>query len=191
MIEKSVSLAYIIGVALGDGNLSCPNGRAVRLRVSCDIKYPNIIDEIMINLKIIFPHNKVSICRHTSINCIDVSVYSNKLNFIIPWMVGAGTKIDQQAHVPEWIMENNEFTVSCLRGLLHTDGSIYSDRGYKMVNFTNLIKPLIEDVFIMMSTLGFRPKIQSSIQKNGNIKYVVRLAKDVERFLDKTKLSKS
>lgn len=84
MIEKSVSLAYIVGVALGDGNLSCPNGRAVRLRISCDIKYSDIINEIATNLKIVFPTNKVSLCKHSSENCVDVSVYSNKLISVIP-----------------------------------------------------------------------------------------------------------
>lgn len=191
VIEKSITLAYIVGVALGDGNLSCPNGRAVRLRISCDTKYPNIIKNIVTNLKNIFPNNKVSLCKHSSEHCIDVSVYSNKLNYIIPWTVGAGTKINQQAHVPTWIIENDQFSISCLRGLLQTDGSIYADRGYIMVNFTNLIKPLINDVYQMMSNLGFKPKIQSSLQKNGNVKYVVRLAKDVNHFIDKIELTKT
>lgn len=62
-------------------------------------------------------------------------------------------------------MENNEFTVSYLRGLLQTDGSIYRDRKYLLVNFTNLIKPLIIDVFNMISSIEFYPKIQSSVQK--------------------------
>lgn len=36
--EDKRNLAYVIGIAFGDGNLSNPNGRAVRLRVSCDKK---------------------------------------------------------------------------------------------------------------------------------------------------------
>ena len=32
--------AYVIGLALGDGNLSNPNGKATRLRITCDKKYP-------------------------------------------------------------------------------------------------------------------------------------------------------
>lgn len=35
--------AYVIGVAIGDGNLSNPNGRAVRLRVTWDTKYPALL----------------------------------------------------------------------------------------------------------------------------------------------------
>jgi hypothetical protein len=38
--------AYIIGVALGDGDLSNPNGRAVRLRITCDKKYPRLIEHV-------------------------------------------------------------------------------------------------------------------------------------------------
>ena len=37
--------AYVIGLAIGDGGLSNPNGRAVRLRITCDIKYPLLIEK--------------------------------------------------------------------------------------------------------------------------------------------------
>ena len=40
------NLAYIIGIALGDGNLSNPNKRAVRLRITCDTGYPGLIENI-------------------------------------------------------------------------------------------------------------------------------------------------
>lgn len=40
-------LSYIVGVALGDGNLSNPNGRALRLRITCDEKYPGIANEMV------------------------------------------------------------------------------------------------------------------------------------------------
>jgi phosphotransferase system IIB component len=46
MHEKSTTLAHIIDVALGDGNLSSQNGRATRLRVTRDNKYPAIIEQI-------------------------------------------------------------------------------------------------------------------------------------------------
>jgi len=39
-------LAYVVGVALGDGNLSNPNGRATRLRITCDAKYPRLARKI-------------------------------------------------------------------------------------------------------------------------------------------------
>lgn len=191
MSEKTETLAYVIGVALGDGNLSCPNGRATRLRVTCDNKYPNIVIEIVSALTIIFPKNKVSLVTSRKGDYTDVSVYSNILNDIMPWKVGAGPKIKQQARVPEWIMSDTIFIKACLRGLLQTDGSIYNDRGYTMVNFTNLIKPLIDDVYKMITTLAYQPHLYSAIQPNGNIKYVVRVSKNVSSFISEIKLQKS
>jgi hypothetical protein len=40
--------AYVIGLAIGGGNLSNPNGRAVRLRITCDTKYPALIARIFL-----------------------------------------------------------------------------------------------------------------------------------------------
>jgi hypothetical protein len=53
--------AYVIGVAIGDGNLSSPNGRAVRLRITCDTKYPVLIAKIRSALETLLPRNKVSV----------------------------------------------------------------------------------------------------------------------------------
>lgn len=57
-IDKEI-LSYIVGAAIGDGNLSNPNGRAVRLRITCDTNYPNIIDGLIACIKEILPENKV------------------------------------------------------------------------------------------------------------------------------------
>ena len=84
------NLAYIIGVALGDGNLSNSNGRATRLRVSCDTKYPAIISSIVSALKKLLPENKVSIVEIQKSH-IDVSCYSNKLEGFLGWKAKAGS----------------------------------------------------------------------------------------------------
>lgn len=59
--RERVRLAYIVGIALGDGNLSNPNGRAVRLRITCDAKYGMLAKEITSSLKALLPGNTVSI----------------------------------------------------------------------------------------------------------------------------------
>lgn len=184
-------LAYIIGVALGDGNLSSPNGRATRLRITCDKKYPNLISEIYEALASNFPENRVSLVLSRKDNCIDISVYSNKLNGIMPWKVNRGSKIDQHAHVPEWIATDPKYMKACLKGLFQTDGSIYHDRGYTMVNFTNLIKPLTDDVERMITALNYKPHVYSSLQSNGKSKFVVRVSKDVSSFISEIGLVKS
>lgn len=181
-MEQTAQLAYVVGVALGDGNLSRPNGRATRLRVTCDMTYPALITDITAAVHKLFPHNAVSHTTRTD-HCVDISVYSNALNECMPWRVGKGSKYDQRAHVPAWILADNDCMKSCLKGLLQTDGSIYYDRAYPMVNFTNMTEVLVDDVFTIITQLGYAPKKYQTAQKNGTVKYVVRLSKKVDSFL--------
>lgn len=190
-MTHSCHLAYIIGVALGDGNLSCPNGRATRLRVTCDATYPNIAQEIVGSLENLFPKNKISIVPGSTDTYFNISIYSNKLNEFIPWQVGKGSKFQQTAHVPDWIKRDKQLIRYCLKGLIQTDGSIYSDRGYTMINFTNVIKQLSNDVYFMIQELGYQPHIYTSMQKSGNNKYTVRLSKHVDDFVKEIDISKS
>lgn len=173
------TLAYLIGVALGDGNLSNPNGRAVRLRISCCLDYPKVAKEIERSIHTLLPHNRISTVRKGTARCVDISVYSNVLAEWMPWRASAGSKIEQGAHVPEWIFERPTYMRACLRGLFQTDGCIYSDRGYQMVHFTNTIHELAHDAHRMLTELGFRPTI-SKIPNEARGKYVVRLARKTE-----------
>lgn len=190
-MQHSNQLAYIVGVALGDGNLSCPNGRASRLRITCDHKYPEIITEISDVLAYLFPNNKVGIYPVKGANYSNISLYSNRLKEILPWENGRGTKHEQNARVPKWIMCNQNYTEHCLRGLIQTDGSIYTDRGYRMVNFTNVTEVLCDDVYSMISSLGYNPYKYKAKQKTDNYKYTIRLSKQVDSFIEKINLTKT
>src|SRR3989344_8450436 len=107
--------AYVVGIAIGDGNLSNPNGRPVRLRVSCDIAYPLLIQKIISSIQIILPGNKVSIVQRKS-GCVDVSCYSNRWPELLGWNVG--DKMSQNVGIPQWIRNNKSYSISCLRGLI-------------------------------------------------------------------------
>ncbi len=177
--EQTETLAYVVGVALGDGNLSNPNGRATRLRVTCDAKYPRIIQDISAALRVLFPENKVSLIPKGT-GAFDISVYSNRLDKFIPWQTGEGSKAKQQARVPEWIRNDAHYSRACLRGLIQTDGCLYTDRGYPMVNFVNITYPLAKDTYDMLVTLGYRPNFIRFPLNNGRSKYTVRIARKAE-----------
>ena len=175
-------LAYVIGVALGDGNLSSPNKRATRLRITCASHYPRLGAKIMRAIRVLLPANRVSIVRHTHANAFDISCCSNHWEDLLEWSVGKGSKCDQSVRVPSWIKENRKYVISCLRGLLETDGSVYRDRGYPMVMFVSAIPGLAEDVHGMMQSLGFEPHTYA-IVRNPRPVYRVRLSKGVAEFL--------
>ncbi len=180
MPQNKAVLAYIIGVSLGDGNLSNPNGRAVRLRISCDKKYPNLIFHIQENLQKIFPKNKVSLVNREKYNVVDVSCYSNNLEELLGWKVGS--KVSQSVSIPKWILKSEKYSRECLRGLLQTDGSIYKDRGYVMVNFTTIIKPLSENVMNILDLLGYKPQIRK-VPFKGKFAYIVRVSKNTSDLI--------
>ncbi len=181
-------LAYIIGVSIGDGNLSNPNGRAIRLRITCDNKYPVLRKYILRSLSIIFPKNKVTEVDRE--NCTDISIYSNKLENILGWKAKNGPKSKQNVSIPNWILENDIFLKECIRGLVQTDGSIYKDRGYKMVNFTTIIEKLAYDYFKSLESLGYKPQIRKVIHKS-KTKYVIRISKDTDKFIENLKIWKN
>ena len=175
-------LSYIIGISLGDGNLSNPNKRAVRLRVTCDKKYPKLINHIQTNIQSIFPQNKVSLINRG--NAVDISCYSNKWEELLGWKAKGGSKIIQKVKVPIWVKNDTTYTKECLRGLFQTDGSIYKDRKYIMVNFTSANYTLAEEVKLMLESIGFNTTIREVISKHNNIKYVIRISKNVKQFID-------
>lgn len=187
--RKTAELAYIVGVALGDGNLSNPNGRAVRLRVSCDAKYPNLINRIQQVIQKSFPNNKVSKVLKPR-NCVDVSCYSNEWEQILGWQAKKGPKHKQNADIPKWVFSKKKYLVNCIKGLIETDGSVYTDRGYKMVMFVSVISGLANSVYNGIKILGFEPhlyKLENQRNQDGFPKqtlYHVRVSKNTENFLN-------
>lgn len=166
---------------MGDGNLSNPNGRAVRLRVTCDLKYPGILERIQSAIQKLLPKNKVSIVKCKS-HCCNVSCYSNKWESFLGWKAKSGPKYKQNISVPVWIKKNKKYSIACIRGLFETDGSIYNDRGYKMASFVTIIPDLANDVIEILEKLKFNPKIYK-INTTTAPRYNIRISKNVDLFL--------
>lgn len=175
--------AYVLGLALGDGNLTNPNGRAPRLRITCDAKYPRLALKIAEALQALLPQNKVSYVRRHA-HYFDISCFSNHLEGLLGWKAGNGPKRVQRAAVPRWVFDRESYKISCLRGLLETDGSIYDDRGYGMVMFSNACPELARDTYDLMKSLGFGPRMYRIERRSPqNPIYHVRLSRRVSEFL--------
>lgn len=185
MTTRKMLLSYVIGVACGDGNLSNPNGRAFRLRITCDKKYPAIIKTTRNAISFLLPNNKVGLV-HRPDNCIDISSYSNKWPELLGWTSEGGSKYQKNIGIPHWIKCNKRYTRACLRGLIETDGSIYYDRGYLMVNFVTIILRLAYDTEKMITDIGFtcHSYYIKSKKKNRRDRYNIRISKNVSDFIE-------
>ncbi|MEX2013297.1 MAG: LAGLIDADG family homing endonuclease [Parcubacteria group bacterium] len=181
--------AYVIGVALGDGNLSNPNGRAVRLRITCDTKYPYLISKIEKSIKKVAPLNKVSRIKRAD-TAVDISCYSNGWEKVLGWKAKGGSKMKQGIGVPSWILKNKECTQACLAGLFETDGSVYMDRKYLTVNFVTEIPTLAECVRKMINSLGYSASVQQLILPANKSKFTFRIHKKAADFIKELNIEK-
>lgn len=181
--------AYIVGVSLGDGNLSNPNKRAVRLRITCDNKYPIIINSITNSLAAEFPNNKVSLVKRND-NCTDVSVYSDKLEIMLGWNSKSGPKIKQNVGIPIEILNNPELIIPCLKGLFETDGSIYYDRNYLMLNFVTKIPRLADNVIQALNTLNIEFR-SYKIKEGSSYRWNIRISKDARKIINLLNIQKT
>jgi len=182
--------AYIVGLALGDGNLSNPNGRAIRLRITCDVRYEKLNKHIFDSLQKFLPDNKVFVCNKTKRTSVDIVCYSNCLENLLGWKAKGGSKYKQKIKIPDWILANKNFIKECLRGLIQSDGSIYMDRGYKMVNMVSNIESLAKSTITAINYLGYKPNIQIHNDLK-TVKHTIRISKNVDKFIKDIKLWKS
>lgn len=187
-VSDKRKVAYIVGVSLGDGNLSNPNGRAVRLRVTCDKKYPKLMTQIERAIKSIAPQNKVG--RIDRGNCVDIYCYSNDWEKVLGWKAKLGSKFKQNVKVPNWILSNQDLHRSCLQGLFETDGSVYKDRKYLTINFVTQIPSLATSVKQMLSKTNYNPSIQKLKLPSGKTKFTFRIHRNAEAFLKEFKIKK-
>ncbi len=164
--NNSADLAEFIGVLLGDGSISDnqviislhkKNDSFYILRVCNMIKRLFSIDPA-IYYKHFGSHKNVASITISSVLCI---------RFLMSKGLKKGHKVKQQVDVPHWIWINNNFSKSCLRGLIDTDGCVYSHNhksyGHDYfnigINFSNKSIPILKFVYETLKSLNFHPKI--------------------------------
>lgn len=134
--------AYILGMYLGDGNISKASGhRTYRLRITLDKKYPGIIQECQSSLDRIMTEQKISIVPRNGQGCIDVSCHYNHWPALFP-QHGTGLKHLRPIVLADWqqtIVET--YPLDFWRGLYHSDGSrsqnIVKGKNYPRYLFAN------------------------------------------------------
>lgn len=145
--------AYIFGLYLGDGNLSLVR-KTLRLRITLDAKYPNIIQKCVIDLQTILPDNQIGLVHRLhngQPSCIDVSAFYKQWDLLLP-QHGTGEKHNRPIVLEAWqhaIVE--QYPLEFFRGLYHSDGSRFMNRvnvagkdyEYPRYQFTNASEDII------------------------------------------------
>jgi hypothetical protein len=113
--------AYLLGVYLGDGWIWEARQGLYQLRITCDLKYPDIINEVATHIVVVRGVDTVGFA--TRIGCVDVNAYWKHWHCVFP-QHGPGRKHERLIRFEPWQERIVEVHPKALiRGLIHSDGN--------------------------------------------------------------------
>ena len=172
--NRNTDLAELIGVILGDGNLS-KYDRTESIRVVCHSAKVRYIKHIVMLMERVFD-KKPSIQKRKKENAVTIVIYMCNLSKRLG--IPLGNKIKNNVKVPAWIKRKKSYIISCLKGLFETDGCFHKDPSNytHIIELKNLCINIRVDTYSMLKRLSLNPQI--------SIKYV-RLARKKEVYFFK------
>lgn len=161
--RKSIPLAELLGVFMGDGHLGEYQMYLVT-NSETDLEHAQFVQgllESIFGLKASARKRKDSKAVIVTLSSKMACVYMHKIG--MPY----GNKLIMSLQPPEWILSDARYKKAFLRGLIDTDGTVYEDRHFikrkayssTCVAFTSASPVLLTFVEKTWRELGFSPTI--------------------------------
>ncbi len=164
--KKDEKLAEFVGIMLGDGGIQ-KRQICITLNGKDEKEYTQYVCELISDLFKIQPSIHFSLKKGWGVS---ITVSRTGLVRFCNKNLGLkiGHKINQFCNIPPWIMRNKKFQRACLRGLVDTDGCIFTEQhkikdktySYMRLNFTSWSKELLNSAFNIFTNLGYTPVIR-------------------------------
>ncbi len=161
--RQGTELAEFVGVMMGDGGIS-EYQVAITLHHIDDLEYATFVTNLIKKLFKVTP--SVYHSPGKSVNNIVVS-RKEMVEYLHELGLPVGNKIKQQLDIPEWIKKDQTLSIACLRGLVDTDGCIFTHRyhvkgaryAYKKLSFTSASEPLRQSVHALLQKIGLHSRM--------------------------------
>ncbi len=159
---KTEKLAELFGILLGDGCITY-NQVKITLHKVDDKEYGQFVEDLILQEF----GEKPS--RYERENIFDYMLSGVNLTAKLEELgLKKGNKIKQKVSIPKWILDKRSFSISCVRGLVDTDGGVYIHRHIVRnrkychfgLCFTSASRPLLEEVYKILIDNGISAKIQ-------------------------------
>lgn len=119
---------YLLGLYLGDGSIATHPRDVYRLRITLDVRYPEIVRECAAAMQTITPHNRVN-RQLRPCNCYEVNAYSKSWPCLFP-QHGPGVKHSRPIFLSRWQQELAEaWPDQLIKGLIQSDGCRFINTG--------------------------------------------------------------
>jgi len=160
--KRDEKLAEFVGIMLGDGGIA-PYYIHITLS-STEKDYALYVAELIYELFEVRP--KMYPLKHS--NAVTLVAQRKQLvNFCQKIGLVKGNKVRQQIDIPNWIKENEKFSIACVKGLIDTDGCFYTSSyvvnskkySYFKIAFTSASTPLLYSVAEILINLGIRARM--------------------------------
>lgn len=193
--KNNPHFAEFIGIMLGDGHIGKNGQLCITLNSIADKLYLSYVVQLISQLFGHSPHY----CKEKVFNAVNIYLSGqNVIDFLTSVGMKIGDKVKQQVDVPGWIKQSPELSKWCLRGLMDTDGGIFTNTyyingkpyTYPKTNFTNASQPLLDFVYKVLLDNGFHPnnkvprKVWLYSQKESK-RYLEVIGSSNERLLKK------
>lgn len=162
--RKSTNLAEFVGIILGDGSIG-QRQVTITLNSEDDKEYSKFVINL---IKKLFDVT-VGVYYRKNALAVDLSISRTELVSLCVNRLGLkrGSKVKQQVDIPKWIKQNRPYSIACVRGLVDTDGCVFTHSykvndkryKYKKLAFTSYSKPLRQSVFKILEDNGLHPRL--------------------------------
>jgi hypothetical protein len=177
---------HLLGLYLGDGNISDYPRGVHRLRIFLDKKYPQIVDECAGSMQATMPKNKVHVLLTPS-NCYSVSAYSRSWPCLFP-QLGPGAKHTRPIYLADWQQKlAMRWPEQLLKGLIQSDGSRFINPGragwrHPRYKFTNVSTDVTSIFCSACDCLGLRWTASFPTNESAAVSIYVSRKADVARL---------
>ena len=164
--EINSDLAEFTGIMIGDGGMT-ERQITITINYKTDSQYIVFIKKL---IRKVFKVNPRVYYHENDLGAIIAVSRTNLVKFCESIGLKKGNKLKQGLDVPGWVMKRRAFKVSCLRGIMDTDGCIYSECHkiggkkycYPRISIVSYSAALRITIFNILQELGFKPVIRNN-----------------------------
>lgn len=174
-LKKSVDLAFLIGIALGDGNIN-QMARTQCLRITLGTDKPDLWKYTAKVIEKIFSKSP-SVYKRKIANCVNVTIYQNNLSKRLGIPIGA--RKYKTIVVPKWISDNKSKLISFIKGLYEAEASfsVHKKTYTYNLSFSNMNISILNFIESNIRNLGFHPERRINAVR-------IRRKVEVYKFMD-------
>ena len=162
--KESAELAEFFGIMMGDGGINNPWQATITLNSVKDADYARYISSLC---KRMF-NAEPAVRKRKGRSALVLSLASTSIvDFLVGKGLPRGNKLKHGLTIPPWILAKPSFQKACVRGLIDTDGCIFTHthsvggKEYKNINltFTSHDRTLVFQVADIVEKFGIMPHI--------------------------------